>query len=509
MKPTLQLRIGQHLTMTPQLQQAIKLLQLSTIELQQEIQTAIETNPLLEIAQDEGDENDSLDGRANDLATLESRLYPDEQSSDPFDFQTAETSLTHQDRIPDELPVDSAWEDIYPSATGTSHSQQGDGDDEFNFDDRNGAQETLQDSLLWQLNLTPMSALDRNIGAAIIESLDYKGYLTAPLNDILETVRTDPEFRDQADDIDLDEVVAVLHRIQHFDPPGVAARDLQECLLIQLQQLPESTNRRSEALTLIQHHLELLSQRDFPQLMKRCKLSETALKETLHLIQSLNPFPGEKIQPDNTQYITPDVIVRREQDRWTVELNTDALPKLKINPLYAGLAQKKSHSAEDSSYLRNHLQEARWLIKSLQSRNETLLKVATKIVEHQLDFLERGAEFMKPLVLHHIAEAIEMHESTISRVTTHKYMLTPQGIFELKYFFSSHVATSTGGECSSTAIRAIIKKLIAAEDSRKPLSDSKIADVLAEQQIEVARRTIAKYRESLNIPASSERKRFI
>ncbi len=505
MKPTLQLRIGQHLTMTPQLQQAIKLLQLSTLELQQEIQTAIETNPLLEISADETDGQQPLDelNNENNPTSPEPLNYgEDRETSDQ------NTSLDHQELIPNELPVDSAWEDIYPSATGQSHNSSG-SDDEFSFDERNASQETLQDSLVWQLNLTPMSELDRTIGEALIEALDHRGYLTVPLEDILDMVKADPQFQAEADEIELEEVVAVLHRIQQFDPPGVAARDLQECLLIQLQQLPEQTPRRADAIRVIQHHIDSLSQRDFPQLMKRSKLSEAALKETLHLIQSLNPFPGEKIQPSDTQYITPDVIVKREHDRWTVELNSDALPKLKINSHYAGLASKKTHSAEDSSYLRNHLQEARWLIKSLQSRNETLLKVATKIVEHQLDFFERGAEYMKPLVLHHIAEAVEMHESTISRVTTQKYMLTPQGIFELKYFFSSHVSTSTGGECSSTAIRAIIKKLIAAEDMRKPLSDSKIADLLGEQQIDVARRTIAKYRESLNIPASSERKRLI
>jgi len=289
----------------------------------------------------------------------------------------------------------------------------------------------------------------------------------------------------------------------------VAARDLRECLLIQLKQLPEDMPSRSDAIAIIRDHIDLLASRDFSGLMRKLKLSEAGLKAAIGLIQTLNPTPGGRIGADSeTEYITPDVIVRRHRDRWSVELNPDNAPRLRVNADYAALVRRADSSA-DNTYLRNHLQEARWFIKSLQSRNETLLKVASCIVEHQRGFLEHGPEAMKPMVLRDIAEEVGMHESTISRVTTQKFMHTPRGIFELKYFFSSHVATTGGGEASSTAIRAMIRKLVAAEDARKPLSDNKIADLLLDQGIEVARRTIAKYRESLNIPPSNERKRLV
>ncbi len=289
---------------------------------------------------------------------------------------------------------------------------------------------------------------------------------------------------------------------------GVGARDLRECLLLQIRQLPDDTPMLEQATRVIRDHLELLGNRDFSQLMRRSKLKEDQLRDAISLIQTLNPRPGSEIASGEAEYVIPDVIVRRDSHRWIVELNQDAVPKVRVNGHYASMV-RRADSSEDNTYLRNNLQEARWFIKSLQSRNETLMKVATQIVEHQRGFLEHGEEAMKPLVLHDIAEAVGMHESTISRVTTQKYMHTPRGIFELKYFFSSHVGTSEGGEFSSTAIRALIKKLVAAENPKKPLSDSKIAGLLEEQGIEVARRTIAKYRESLNIAPSSERKRLV
>ncbi|MBV1872320.1 MAG: RNA polymerase factor sigma-54, partial [Gammaproteobacteria bacterium] len=304
------------------------------------------------------------------------------------------------------------------------------------------------------------------------------------------------------------EVVAVLHRIQQFEPPGVGAQNLQDCLLIQLRQLPEDTKWRDEAILIIAEHIELLGNRDFNQLIRRSKLKEEKLKEVLRLIKTLSPQPGQAISTSHAEYVIPDVIVTKKNERWRVELNPAVAPRIRINSGYASLVRRADNSA-DNSFLRDNLQEARWFIKSLQSRNETLLKVSTRIVEHQQGFFEYGEEAMKPLVLHEIAESVEMHESTISRVTSNKYMHTPRGVFELKYFFSSHVSTESGGECSSTAIRAIIKKLIAAENPKKPLSDNKITGILKEQKINVARRTIAKYREALSIPPSNERKRLI
>ena len=306
--------------------------------------------------------------------------------------------------------------------------------------------------------------------------------------------------------------MAVLHRIQQFDPIGVGYRNLSECLLIQLNQFenPKELKLISNAKLIVKEHISLLGNRDYAQLMRKAKLKEAELRETIQVIESLDPRPGANISPPSTTYIVPDVIVTKqvEPGKWKVELNPDTAPKIRINNDYASLV-KRADPSEENNYLRDNLQEARWFIKSLQSRNETLMKVATRIVEHQKGFLEYGEESMKPLVLHDIAEAVKMHESTISRVTTQKYMHLSLRIFELKYFFSSHVSTKGGGECSSTAIRAIIKKLVAAENAKKPLSDSKITQFLEEKGINVARRTIAKYRESLSIPPSNERKRLV
>jgi RNA polymerase sigma-54 factor len=361
----------------------------------------------------------------------------------------------------------------------------------------------LQEQLLWQLNLTRLSDTDRLIAMAIIDATDENGRLILPLEDIHESLGSSPEF-----EIDLDEVVAVLHRLQQFEPAGVCTRDLQECLLVQLRQLPPDTPWLEQARLILTRHLNQLGNGDYQQILRRTRLSEQDLRSVLGLIQSLDPNPGQSAVEQSIEYVVPDVFVSKRNGRWVVELNPDIAPRLRINANYASLI-KRADSSADNTFLRDNLQEARWFLKSLHSRNETLMKVATKIVEHQRNFLEYGEEAMKPLVLHDIAEAVEMHESTISRVTTQKYMHTPRGIFELKYFFSSHVATTSGGECSSTAIRALIKKLVAAENPRKPLSDNKIAQLLEEQGIKVARRTIAKYRDSLLIPPSNERKRLV
>jgi len=512
MKLSLQLKLGQQLTMTPQLQQAIRLLQLSTLDLQQEIHEALESNPMLEV-----DESDSgpadADGPGSDAAASLRQSNEAEESraastgtegrNDGAGADTDDSSRW-EDSIPTDLSVDTSWDDVYQSSYSTGLPAP-DGDGEYSdFEARNSVEETLQDHLLWQLNLTPMSATDHVIAMNIIDSIDANGMMTTSVESLHESLSRELE-------IEKEEIIAVLHRIQQFDPVGVGYRDLSECLLIQLDQLAGGieTEALRHARVLARDHLTLLGSRDYNQIMRRMRVREPALREAIRIIESLNPRPGADISPSRTDYVVPDVFVRKdpETQRWRVELNPDTAPRLRINPDYAALV-KRTDNSRDNGYLKDNLQEARWFLKSLQSRNETLLKVASRIVEHQQDFLEYGEEAMKPLVLHDIAETVEMHESAISRVTTQKYMHTPRGVFELKYFFSSHVSTASGGEASSTAIRALIRKLVAAENTRKPLSDSKIAELLKGQGINVARRTIAKYRESMNIPPSNERKKL-
>ncbi len=498
MKHSLVLKMGQQLTMTPQLQQAIRLLQLSTLDLQQEIQEALDSNPMLE-RQEDGEDFDSSDPLAEGES---SAAMPGTHDSASSSLERTPDSLDEADqwgeRIPSELPVDTAWEDIYQTSAS---SLPGNDDEEWDFTARTAPGESLQSHLLWQLNLSPMSDSDRLIAVSLIDAINSDGYLEESLEEIHASF--DSEL-----DIELDEVEMVLHRVQQFEPLGIGARDLSECLLLQLRQMPAGTPWLEEARRVARDYLDLLGSRDYAQLMRRLRLKEDELKQVIGLIQRLNPRPGAQIESSEAEYVIPDVIVRKDSERWLVELNPDAMPRLRVNPHYAGMVRRADSSA-DNTFMRNQLQEARWFIKSLLSRNETLMKVASEIVEQQRGFLEHGEEAMKPLVLHDIAEAVGMHESTISRVTTQKYMHTPRGIFELKYFFSSHVSTAEGGECSSTAIRAIIRKLVAAENPKKPLSDSKIAGLLEAQGIQVARRTIAKYRESLGIAPSSERKRLV
>ncbi|NIP13602.1 MAG: RNA polymerase factor sigma-54 [Pseudomonadales bacterium] len=489
MKQTLSLKLGQQLTMTPQLQQAIRLLQLSCLDLRQEIQEALEGNPMLEL-----DEEDAAEDATITAAEADRPASDGDEELDGVDANLEADVI-------DDLPVDTSWDEIYQPAPAPVASDS----ESWDFDTRNAPEETLQDHLLWQLNLTPMSDSDRVIAMAIIDAINPDGMLTTSVEDLVTSLGgmldEDPEIAEA-------EVVAVLKQVQHFDPIGVGARDLGECLKIQLEQLPAGTPWLAESLILVEEHLALLAGRDFATLKRRTKLGEEELGEVVRLIQTLNPRPGTAVAQEAAEYVVPDVIVSKKEGRWLVELNPDATPGLRINAGYARLVKRADNSA-DNNFLRDHLQEARWFLKSLQSRNETLLKVATRIVEHQRGFLEYGEEAMKPLVLNEIAEAVEMHESTISRVTSRKYMHTPRGIFELKYFFSSHVSTASGGEVSSTAIRALIKKLTADENPRKPLSDSRIATILAEQNINVARRTVAKYRESMAIPPSNERKRLV
>ncbi|MGN5519932.1 RNA polymerase factor sigma-54 [Halopseudomonas sp. Lyrl_26] len=501
MKPTLVLKMGQQLTMTPQLQQAIRLLQLSSLDLQQEVQEALEANPMLEMA-DDGD--DDFTASASETASngngdedITATALPEPVTLEVLDHNHGEEEGNWNEQIPSELSVDTNWEDIYQTSASSLPSNN---DDDWDFTSRTSSGETLQSHLEWQVNLLPLSETDYQIAVALIDGINADGYLEETLEDIQASL--DPELG-----VELDEIEMVLHRIQQLEPVGVGARNLSECLHLQLCQLPDDTPMLEQAKRVVRDYLELLGSRDFAQLMRRTRLKEDQLRQVIELIQSLNPRPGGEIASGDAEYVIPDVIVRRDHNSWIVELNQEAAPRVRVNTHYAALV-KRADSSEDNTYLRNHLQEARWFIKSLQSRNETLLKVATQIVEHQRGFLEHGEVAMKPLVLADIAEAVGMHESTISRVTTQKYMHTPRGIYELKYFFSSHVSGDSG-EVSSTAIRALIKKLVAEENPKKPLSDSKIAGLLEEQGIQVARRTIAKYRESLNIASSSERKRLV
>ncbi|EEQ4594141.1 RNA polymerase factor sigma-54 [Escherichia coli] len=477
MKQGLQLRLSQQLAMTPQLQQAIRLLQLSTLELQQELQQALESNPLLE----QIDTHEEIDTRET-------------QDSETLDTADA----LEQKEMPEELPLDASWDTIYTA--GTPSGTSGDYiDDELPVYQGETTQ-TLQDYLMWQVELTPFSDTDRAIATSIVDAVDDTGYLTVPLEDILESMGDE--------EIDIDEVEAVLKRIQRFDPVGVAAKDLRDCLLIQLSQFDKTTPWLEEARLIISDHLDLLANHDFRTLMRVTRLKEDVLKEAVNLIQSLDPRPGQSIQTGKPEYVIPDVLVRKHNGHWTVELNSDSIPRLQINQHYASMCNN-ARNDDDSQFIRSNLQDAKWLIKSLESRNDTLLRVSRCIVEQQQAFFEQGEEYMKPMVLADIAQAVEMHESTISRVTTQKYLHSPRGIFELKYFFSSHVNTEGGGEASSTAIRALVKKLIAAENPAKPLSDSKLTSLLSEQGIMVARRTVAKYRESLSIPPSNQRKQLV
>jgi RNA polymerase sigma-54 factor len=501
MKQTLQLRLGQHLTMTPQLQQAIRLLQLSTLDLKQEIQDALESNPMLETEED-GGSSDGLNGSdLGELANGDSITLQGDERPSRNDANNEQAIDGEANSMPEELPVDSGWDDVYDSALpqlGSSAPGSESADSDYASQKRSGR--SLQDYLLWQLNLTPFSDEDHAIASTIIDAIDENGYVSSDWDELCAGLENEEVGRE--------EIEAVLHRIQQFDPPGVAARDPRECLLIQLAQYPAESPYLSSAIELIRDHFDLLAQQDVTQIKRKLKVSDQEMVEINRLIRSLTPRPGTLVSEIEPEYIIPDVFVSKREGSWLVELNPDATPKLRVNAEYAKLIRRADNS-NDNTYMKNHLQEARWFIKSLVSRNETLLRVATKIVEFQRGYFEHGEEAMRPLVLRDIAEALEMHESTISRVTTQKYMHTPRGTLEFKYFFSSHVSTTGGGECSATAIRALIKKLVAAEKPNKPLSDNKIAGILADQGIKVARRTVAKYRESMAIPPSNERKRLV
>ncbi|MEY2863288.1 MAG: hypothetical protein RLY58_995 [Pseudomonadota bacterium] len=487
MKLSIGMRVGTSLSLTPQLQQAIRLLQLSALELEQEVQQQLESNPLLETIDDQNSNDPQLTANNHDV-----------EDAPQLDLgeQMAET------RLGDDLPVDTQWDDIY------THQSTALATPEFEErEDNRTSNDSIWDQLRWQLNLSPFSPIDRLMAECIIDGIDERGYLEASLDELLEATQNQLDTLDIDEEVEMYELEVVLKRVQNFDPAGVGARSLSECLCLQLHALPAQTAERAAALTLLQHH-ELLVANDITRLMRLTKLDHDELRRALQLIKSLDPYPGLRFQASEQSHQLPDVIVRKHHERWEVQLNTDILPRLRVNPFYAGMIRRADSSA-DNQYLRQHMQEARNFIKSVDERHKTLLKVSSCIVQHQRAFLEHGPEAMKPLILRDIADETELHESTVSRVTTQKYMLTPRGLFELKYFFSSHVGTSVGGECSSTAIRAMIKKMVSEEDIRKPLSDNTIAERLQASGIDVARRTVAKYRESLNIASSSERKRLL
>lgn len=498
MKQTLGLRVGQHMTLTPALHQSFKLMQLSAVELRQEVRQAIESNPMLELVE-EGEESEEEMDEAGEQDEGDFLEEPAEGSEEDDFASEGPDPPEAIDAIPEELPVDVSWEDVYqPPATGTASTL---GADDANLEERSTSASTLMDHLLWQLNLTPMSERERLIALVLVDSIDANGMLA----DTLPALRAamDPDLG-----IELAQVEAVLNMVRQFDPPGVGARDLRECLLLQLEQLPAATPWRDEAIAVVQDHFPLLAKREFGTLSRRTKLPEESLVAVMTLIQTLKPRPGAAIGDNEAEYVEPDVVVRRQDGRWTVELNARLAPRVRVHAGYASLVKRGDKSA-DNQYLKENLQEAKGFLQNLEYRNETLLKVAAEIVKRQRGFLEHGPEAMQPLVLADVAHAVDRHESTISRVTTRKYLETPRGVFELKYFFSNHVANANGGEVSGTAIRALVKKLIADEAPQQPLSDSKIASILKERHINIARRTVAKYRESLAIASSNERRRLV
>ncbi|MBJ9985917.1 RNA polymerase factor sigma-54 [Acinetobacter sp. S40] len=482
MKLSVGLKVANSLSLTPQLQQAIRLLQLSSLELEQEIQIQLDSNPLLEKIEDE--------------SSTESLTHLDTKDTNDL------TQDLNADHLPNDLPVDTDWDDVY------THQSTALASPEFEErEDNRQAHHTLKEHILEQVNLLHFSTVDKLIAYCIIDCLDEKGFLDAEVEEILLAAQHLLAEADYDEEIEHDEILVVLKYIQRLDPVGVASVNLAECLKIQLDVMDVNTPLRKEALSLLQYY-ELFIANDLNKLLKASGLTMNQLKEAIGLLKTLKPYPGADFQNQEFDYQIPDVVVNKKDNSWQVQLNPDVLPKLRINSFYSNMIRRADQS-DENLYLRNQMLEAKNFIKSIDERHKTLLKVATCIVEHQRTFFEIGAEGMKPLVLRDVAEEVELHESTVSRVTTNKYMLTPRGLFELKYFFSSHVGTTSGGECSSTAIRARIKKMISAENPRKPLSDNAIAELLKEEGIDVARRTVAKYRESLHIPSSSERKVLI
>ncbi len=520
MKQNLQLRVSQNLALTPQLQQSIRLLQLSSLELNQELDTILQENPLLELVEGEDgdgdtDFNDGVLQKNNDNDSLDAdgKQATDVDEPDAFnslDYQEVSTTNTQESADTQQESTASA-EDFSATDFDESYEEYGsasnwdEGGRQNNSDDDDGdytRQEivsiSLREHLLSQLKLMPLSERDQTLVMLLIDSINDDGYLEQSLAEMAELLP--PEL-----EIELLELETALKLIQHLDPAGMGAVNLQECLLLQLNALPKETEFLGCAKLIVQHHLAVLANKDFAKLRKLLSCDDVALKGAQTLIKQQNPRPGSDFaQLSRDHFIQHEVLVRKVKGIWIATLNDGVIPKLRINQLYADILKRNRENS--NQYLQTQMQEAKWMIKNIQQRFSTILRVSQAIVDRQRNFFEHGEIAMRPLVLREIAEELELHESTISRVTTHKYMLTPRGVFELKYFFGSHVATDAGGSASATAIRALIKQLVAEETPKKPMSDNQITDVLAKQGIIVARRTIAKYRESLNIPPANLRK---
>lgn len=470
MKPTLQLKLSQQLNLTPQLQQSIRLLQLSTLELNQELDRIIQENPLLEL-------NENWDIKPFEIQKAEDDTHPD------HDLDEKNTTQTEQD---------TEWLENSSTSNFTQN-------EDYEIPQLAAEPATLRNYLTQQLSLSQVPEREKKIVGLLVDSLNDDGYLTQDLDELLSILPDELG-------IEIDDLNQALTCLQHLDPPGVGARNLQECLLLQLESLPENTAHKKQAIRVVTQYLDILASHDYALIKKLLKCDDKSLRAVQKLIVNLNPRPGSDFNAADTRYIIPDIIVSKVNGVWVANLNINALPRLNINHYYANIVRQKHD--ESSKIMSNQLIEAKWLIKNLEQRSSTILKVSNAIVERQQQFFEHGEIAMRPLILREIADSLELHESTVSRVTTQKFMHTPRGIFELKYFFGSHVTTDTGGSCSATAIRALIKQLIQKENPKKPLSDNKIAGILEEQGIVVARRTIAKYRESMQILPANLRKTF-
>ncbi len=479
MKPALQLRLSQQLTLTPQLQQAIRLLQLSTQDIHQEVVRMLDENPMLELAE----EPPQAAVRTEDFF---------QKARDGAGVANDEAAQVHAD---DRDADDSAGEQMDWNTGGGAARSTDDEDDAY--PEQAAGQASLREYLHSQLTISSPDGKGRKVVGLLIDALDENGYLTQDLGELAELLPAEL-------DITLDDLETALVQLQHLDQPGLGARNLGECLALQLKALPEDTPQRDLAIRLVSDHLNALAAHDFTRIKRLLRCSEAELRAAQHLIVGLNPKPGAEFDQSVADYVVPDVIVEKHRNRWRARLNAEAMPRLRVNRIYADILQQRDERTP--SQLATQLQEAKWLIKNLQQRFETILRVAQAIVERQGNFLEHGEIGMRPLVLREIAEALDLHESTVSRSTTQKFMLTPRGIYEFKYFFGSGLATENGGTCSSTAIRGLIKQLVGAEDTRKPLTDSRMSEILAQQGIVVARRTIAKYREALHIPPVNLRK---
>ena len=468
MKPALQLRLSQQLTLTPQLQQAIRLLQLSTQDIHQEVAQMLDENPMLELAEESAP------------SAFSAEFTPSASHSD--------TAADEQTRTDDRGADDFGNEQTdWNASGGTAH---GTDDEDETYPEQAAEQASLREYLHGQLTTSSLDDRDRKVVGLLIDALDENGYLTQDLPELAGLLPAELG-------ITLDDLETALVQLQHLDQPGLGARNLSECLTLQLKALPEDTPQRDLAIRLASDHLDLLAAHDFARIKKLLRCSDDELRTAQHLIVGLNPKPGDTFDRNVADYVVPDVIVEKHGNKWRARLNTEAMPRLRINQIYASILQQRND--KNSSQLATQLQEAKWLIKNLQQRFETILRVAQAIVERQGNFFEHGEIGMRPLVLREIAEALDLHESTVSRSTTQKFMLTPRGIYEFKHFFGSGLTTESGGTCSSTAIRELIKQLVSAEDRRKPLTDSRMSEILAQQGIVIARRTIAKYRETLHI----------